>query len=532
MGFRVNRSGSQTRVGPGFDSAASSPYPYNIEAFPRAGRVWALGESVLVTRVASAGPWLLLGIVIAVSGCRKKPDLLVDIKERRAYQTRVEAVVKANAARRCPRPVLRGQAQDGTAAPDIIALVESAATTRGCVEAVRRRQPALGAALFYPSKQRPTGYPDRYVSRPFVGAGQGAVAVVAVARACGGAVKSLRRSVVRRDGCSPYRPGVRCTGQWIGVLRVAKGVAAQARLALINGRKKKGLQLLLDLLRLSQDLERGGTSWQVTNVAHDLAGVALPLLERALNETAGFTAALLVDVKRQLELLINSEPHPAGALRGEYLSMILETVLPQFAAKSWKPPGPGCAVKMAAPKANRRKRRSVEAWKDVWALHALVYEQIARDMGLVCPASASPQFCAQALQRLATRYKKMGARAFPRLQSRLSSATARRRDPGFFALMALPSTNARQVANQSRRRVALAGLLLSAAYRELVVARNACLGIAVFDEEPLKHLRRDPYSGRQLVVKQILEGRFLVRSKALASTAGLAKAPAIVISCR
>lgn len=466
------------------------------------------------------------------AGCRKKADLLVDIKERRSFQTRVEAAVMANQKQRCPRPVLRGEPSDGKAAPHMVPLVEPTAAMRRCLEVVRRRQPALSAALFYPSKQRPTGYPDRYVSRPFDGVERGEVAVVAVARACGAALGHLRISVSRRDGCSPYRPGVRCSSRWIALLRASKGVAAQARLALINGRKRKGLVLLLDLLRLSQDLARGGTSWMVTNVAHSVAVIAMPLLERALSENVGLTPTILADVKRQLSVLLNSEPHPAGALRGEYLSVILETVLPQFAAKSWKPPGVGCVVKMPAPKASRRDRRSVEAWKDVWALHALVYEQIARDMGLVCPASSTPQFCARALSRLASRYKKLGVRAFPRLQSRLSSATARRRDPGFAALMALPGANALRVAIQSGRRVALAGLLLSAAYRELVIQRGACLGLAVFDEEPLKSLRRDPYSAKQLAVVQVAQGRFLVQSPALNAATGLTKAPAVVISCR
>lgn len=469
---------------------------------------------------------------LGAAGCRKKPDLLVEIKERRSFQTRVEAAVKANQMQRCPRPALRGEPTNGTAAPDIVSLVEPTSATKRCQEVVRRRQQALGAALFYSSKQRPTGYPDRFVSRPFAGAGQGEVAVVAVARACGAAASRLRKSVSRRDGCSPYRPGVRCSANWIGLLRVAKGVAAQARLALINGRKQKGLRLLLDLLRLSQDLERGGTSWMVTNVARGVADIALPLLEQALSETVGLTPAILAGVKRELSVLLNSEPHPADAVRGEYLSVILETVLPQFAAKSWKPPGTGCEVKMPAPKASRRERRSVEAWKDVWALHALVYEQIARDMGLVCPASATPQFCAQALARLASRYKKLGARAFPRLQSRLSSAKARRRDLGFAALVALPAANARLVAIASGRRVGLAGLLLSAAYRELVLQRKACLGIAVFDEEPLKTMRRDPYSAKELSVVRLAQGRFLVQSLALNNTAGLAQPPAVVISCR
>jgi hypothetical protein len=466
------------------------------------------------------------------AGCKKTPDLLVDIKERRSFQTRVELAVKANVKQRCPRPVLRGDPVDGAAARNIVPLVEPTSAVRRCLEVVRRRQPALGAALYYPSKQRPPGYPDRYVSRPFEGVTQGEVAVVAAARACGAAAKHLHKAVSRRDGCSPYRPGVRCSPRWIELLRVSKGLAAQARLALINGHKRKGLTLLLDLLRLSQDLGRGGTSWMVSNVAHAVAEIALPLLEQALNETTGFTPALLADVRRQLSVLLNSEPHPAGALRGEYLSVILETLLPQFATKGWKVPGVGCVVKMSAPKASRRERRSVEAWKDVWALHALVYEQIARDMGLVCPASATPQFCAQALTRLTSRYKRLGARAFPRLQSRLSSATARRRDPGFAALMALPSANARLVAVGSGRRVALAGLVLSAAYRELVLGRKACLGIAVFDEEPLKSLRRDPYSAKRLSVVQVAPGRFLVQSPAMKKAVGRAKGPAVIISCR
>ncbi len=476
--------------------------------------------------------WLVPAILWFGAGCKKKPDLLVDVKERRSFERRVKLAVQANVKKRCPRPVLRGEPTDGAAARNIVGLVEPTSATRRCMEVVRRRQPALGAALYYPSKLRPPGYPDRYVSRPFAGVTQGEVAVVAAARACGGAVEQLREAVSRRDGCSPYRPGVRCSAKWIGLLRVSKGVAAQARLALINGRKRKGLTLLLDLMRLSQDLQRGGTSWRVSNIAHAVAEVALPLLEQALNETTGFTSVLLADLRRQLSVLLNSEPHPAGALRGEYLSVILETLLPQFATKGWKVPGVGCVVKMSAPKESRRERRSVEAWKDVWALHALVYEQIARDMGLVCPASATPQFCAQALTRLASRYRKLGARAFPRLQSRLSSATARRRDPGFAALMALPGANARLVAIGAGRRVALAGLVLSAAYRELVVERKACLGVSVFDEEPLKSLRRDPYSAKRLSVVQVAPGRFLVQSPAMKKAAGRAKAPSVVISCR
>jgi hypothetical protein len=502
-----------------------------LRCFDCEGRVGARGEEVLKTRTARALLLLLPVVGLGAAGCKKKPDLLVDIKERRAFQTRIEVAVRANTQRQCPRPVLRGEPSEGAVAPGIVALVEPTATTKRCLEAVRQRQPALAAELFYPSKQRPMGYPDRYVSRPFTGVGPG-LAVVAVARACGAVVDSLRKSVSMRDGCSPYRPGVRCSLRWIGVLRASKAVVAQARVALVNGRRRKGLELLVDLLRLSQDIERGGASWRVSNVAHGVAEIAVPLLEQALSESTGLTPAILAGVKRQLSVLLNSEPHPAGALRGEYLSVILETMLPQFAAKSWRPPGPGCVVRMAAPQASRRERRSLEAWKDVWALQALVYEQIARDMGLVCPNSATPQFCEQALVRLASRYRKLGARAFPRLQSRLSSATARRRDPGFAALMALPGSNARQVRIQSGRRVALAGLLLSAAYRELVLQRGACLGVAVFDEEPLKSLRRDPYSAKQLTVKQVAPGRFLVQSPALAQTTGLAKAPAVVISCR
>jgi hypothetical protein len=353
-----------------------------------------------------------------------------------------------------------------------------------------------------------------------------------VVRACGPVVERLRTAVRRRNGCSPYLPGLRCSQTWLGTLRAGEAVAASARQLLISGKAQQGVELLLDLLRFSQDLERGGTSWLVTSVSSGLVVIAVPLLEQAFNEVDGLTDSQLKDWERQLSVLLNSEPHPSASVRGEYQSVTLETVLPQFAGQGWKPPGTGCVVKMKAPKESRRKRHSISAWQDVWALHALVYEQIAKDMGLVCPSSASPMFCDQALTRLAAQYRRQGASAFTRLQSRLTSAKAQRRNPGLSALLELPGVNATYLRIQSIRRVSIAALRLSAAYRRLAVRTGTCPSRPAFDAAPLKSRRHDPYSGGQLLVRRSAPGRFVVSSSELTKAAGLDKAPAVVVSCR
>ncbi|MFH2008074.1 MAG: hypothetical protein ABI333_15940 [bacterium] len=480
---------------------------------------------------------LLFGVAAAAglllsAGCREKASLLVDAKTRRDFEARILRAVEANKGKTCARPVLRGDAQEGDGTSSAVALVEGSAETRACLKLLDARSTNLQAALFVPAKERPMGYPDRRVSRPFKVGEPGEKVVAAVARACGPVVKRLRMAVRHRHGCSPYLPGLRCTPNWLGVIRAAEAIAASARHLLIHGKVREGVDLLLDLLRFSQDLERGGTSWLVVSIASGVASIAVPLLERAFNQNTGFTTPQLDHWDRQLSVLLNSEPHPSTSVRGEYQSVTLETVLPQFAGQGWKPPGTGCVVKMEAPRTSRRERYSVAAWQDVWALHALVYEQIAKDMGLVCPSSASPMFCDQALTRLAERYKRQGASAFARLQSRLTSAKAQRRDPGLPALLELPGVNARYLRIQSRRRVSIAGLCLSVSYRRLAEESGKCPARAAFDAAPLKSRRHDPYSGGQLLVRQSIPGRFVVSSPELTEAAGLDKAPAVVVSCQ
>ncbi|MBN2497166.1 MAG: hypothetical protein JXR96_21415 [Deltaproteobacteria bacterium] len=470
--------------------------------------------------------WLVAAACLLAAGCKEEGQprqRLVSEAEMDALKQDIQKTVERNRSRKCPRAVLRGEPLDGPAADDILAVVEGAADTRACLNELKEHNDLLDEAHSYPRGQVPTGFPYR-LNRTAKPQPEAPEQLLALERACEPIVQRIQKATRHPDACSPFLPGLRGQPSLISAVRAMRVASVKARRLVAKGETEQGFELLLDVVRFSQDLCRGGASLLETMVAATGVASALAVLEHSLNRPEPIDAARLAQIDDELAALIVTHVHPAEYLRGEVEAMSIEYLADDRRARGKQGEHP--ALKTAG----------VDVRDDIALSHMAMHE-LGEEVLSGCKPSDPPIRCTGHIRKLAARYaenKEDHETVKTLLKSALSkdkTIPIRRRIIDILKSMAAPAHD-RYLVRDGQIRFQLAALRLHAAYRRLAESSKTCPELAAFDAPPLSERRTDPYSGEAVRIEQLGPGKFVLRSPVpLGKQGGENAEPAMFIDC-
>jgi hypothetical protein len=306
-----------------------------------------MGASGLGTRYSRVMRWLggicVVLVLGAGSACKKAGDKggeadkdekvqLVDDAERAEVIARVLKQASDNAARSCPRPVLREPALEGTADSDVIELIYCS-STKDCLAGVDEKRDAIEQAIRLPGADD-GGLRTAVPLRPGKWLTQD---LADLADKCMHLPSKLSAAVSHTDACSPFLPGRKGDLNYLPTLHLAWATAVYSRT--VAGRKPgRAADIMLDYLRLSQDTARGGTSLIAGMIGFAALRIVLPDLLLTL-ASPKLTVDQLSSIKKQLVVLAASELSVTELFAGEGAYFGLFMLLPSLHEPGWIPPG-------------------------------------------------------------------------------------------------------------------------------------------------------------------------------------------------
>ncbi len=247
---------------------------------------------------------------------------LVSKAELEGLEQNLMAEVEKNRAKKCLRPVLRGEPLPGRADEDILALL--APTDPALLECLKQVETHNDKISDYLAQ--PTDKPPAYVKEVLV--------------SCATLPGLVSQAVRHEDACSPFLAGRRGLTRMIHLIRYGKAVAVLAIDAARNGDPSAAFHMTLDLLRLIQDLSRGGGPLIAAMVGvASVSTLAQGGLRTILNEPDGIPAAALAALSSELTALLSTEPTFGSFFAYERYGLSLQMVLPRIKGKGWVPPG-------------------------------------------------------------------------------------------------------------------------------------------------------------------------------------------------
>lgn len=350
---------------------------------------------------AQGGATLLLPLLFVVclgAGCSsppsgdpvKPPPLLVTPEEQERLVSTLLAELRENREKRCPRPALRGPGLPGRPDPLLVALVEPEGDLARCAQAVERTEPRWRAALLA-SAQGQGALPRLGPGPPTPGF---ATEVESLATACATLPEALHRAVRFEAACSPYLPGRRRLPHLGPLVRILEGAALLAHRR--SGEDPEGAAfLLLESLRVQQDLCRGGVPWIWPFVLRQPLRLTVSVLGHLL--AAGrLGPGALASLGAALEALGRSEPTPESYLQGERLTVELGSYLIPVMPPGWVPPGgeptpgfnPGAGV----------SHRALGSPRQDLLLSWLAHRQRSGRWASACSPKERPARCLEALE--------------------------------------------------------------------------------------------------------------------------------------
>ena len=293
-----------------------------------------------------------------------------------------------NKTKRCSRPLLQGDALEGPADKDQLALIKPDAkgSLSGCLAATTKHKEELKAAV---KKPGPLPAPLKQLLT-----------------ACDGLGAAIERAVRHEDACSPYLPGRRGLDDLKLLVGWGRVIALRVRVS-AGANAIKDARLALETLRLSQDLARGGGSLVSAMVGAVMAETVLLSGLKPLLDGGGLSAAQLDELDRMLEALEKSEPPFGPIARDLNDAGTLQQVLPLLKGRGWAPPGGfdhDFRPNYDKGKESGIKTRTIKGLTDdermglVWIAGHESSQQIAA----ACPVDASAQSCWRGLVKAQT----------------------------------------------------------------------------------------------------------------------------------
>ena len=265
--------------------------------------------------------------------------------------------------RHCPRPVLRGTARPGSGEAAALRAREAMAAPACSAVFERQDQPALDALA-----------------------------------PCLPAVDALREAVSHEDLCSPWRAGIRANAAFLPLVRLGRLVSAKARALLDARQNPQAATLLLDAVRFSQDLARGGPSIVTAAIGHSIYNAVKPQLGQLLaqqHETPGLASQLAAE----LIALQGTEPDMHLLLRGEVLYSQLHGILSPLKGPDWVPPGGFESHGPPSPLSQEGPTFTSSVEGDM-VLAWVAFDRFAKRLIGACPAGSTLDRCLSGLQLL------------------------------------------------------------------------------------------------------------------------------------
>ena len=294
------------------------------------------------------------------------------------------ADVRANCGRHCPRPVLHGEPLPGPAYADLLALGEPDAFD-ACLDLFNEDNGLV-----------------EWLNNP---RGEPPAVVVLTTWLCRPIAARVSLAVRHEDACSPFLAGCRAEDMYASArfMRAAKAVVLLAQDLARSGERSAGLALLTDMLRFSQDVERGdGVSEVGRMFSNGTSSILIlwGLLPFLQSEAA--TPAELGSLIADLSELLATEPAGAAVLAADRESFELMYALPALKGPGWVPPGgfdPSLLREDGTPITFDFEDR------DQQARELIVNDAIFRRLEQACPPDLPVTACAAALTRIADEAK-------------------------------------------------------------------------------------------------------------------------------
>ena len=262
-----------------------------------------------IRQAYAVGCALLLGTALLIAGsayvfATQPIASEAQVQAARAHVERAQSELPTS----CPRPVLRGVALPGDGGEGLRALTSQ--SFAACIELIERQPRAardvtlvpvvLGRFQFEvpnPTARLATAEPSSFEQSAAV--------------ACAGLDGAVQALLQRGSGCtaSPFFLAPADTPDFART-KLAMFILARARIH--EGRLQEGMELLLDVIRLGQDLSRGAASLATGHRALELQSEATQQLSALLASDLPWTAAILDELARQVQVLVGSMPEPTA----------------------------------------------------------------------------------------------------------------------------------------------------------------------------------------------------------------------------
>lgn len=287
-------------------------------------------------------------------------DAEVDLVPAGGLQAIEERLVERGSAwrdRRCPREVVRGDGAPGSGSAALAGIAAGPDLTR------------CGVAL------REHDSPD----------------VRHLRELCGPILAAARAVTRRADVCSPWLPGVLGDPQDGGLLDTLGG----AQVILQGGEDLDALRGALDMVRLQQDVLRGGGSarW-VPRAVHAYRLHQEPLIRRLL-AGGGLDGDDLREAADALAVLVATEPSPGALVGGWTYRLFVQEWQPRLHGIFWVPPGgwdPGHPYRWHWDEESAYIDQGSEK-----AILLLALERHLDHVAEACPTDAAPHECVRGL---------------------------------------------------------------------------------------------------------------------------------------
>ena len=258
-------------------------------------------------RAYAVGCLLLLGTVVIFAGSfflwATRPiatEAQIQEAAARVERARGERVTS------CPRPVLRGVALPGDGAEGLRELANARGPFLGCYEFIGANvQEVSDVFLVHHSMRRPTW---RLANSPQLEIERRAAAE------CAGLDTAVRALLQRESGCTAH-PLLLPERDVPDFMQIEWAMFILARARMHEGRLQEAIEVVLDVMRLGQDLSRGRASLVPVRVGLQLQAEAAQQLEALLASDLPWTPTMLDELARQARVLASSGTEPTDWFR-------------------------------------------------------------------------------------------------------------------------------------------------------------------------------------------------------------------------